>query len=151
MNAPTLALHGRSALITAMALAGLVLAARSPMAAEEAARDTNDCVFAGTVHDWRALDSRNLVIWAPGRRTAYHVQLGMPIHDLKSEESLVTVDRNGDGRLCGFGMDQVISTHGAFRQSSTILGMTRLDEAGLAALGEQYKVNLVPPKPGPAQ
>lgn len=133
-------------------LAGVAVGAMLPalflgqaaVAKEEAAQkaDDNACVFSRGVHDWRALDSRNLVIWAPNRKDAYHVTLGFPLHDLRTEESVAFLDRNGDGRLCGFGMDQIITPNGVFTERSTITGMERLDEAGLAALSEQYKVKL---------
>ena len=129
--------------------------ALSPLAGSAAdnpgsAPDDNACVFSGTISDWRALDDRNLVIWAPSRRNAYHVTLGFPLTNLKSEEDLLIIDNNGDGRLCGYGMDQIVISGGAFAEKSTITGMTRLDESGLVALGEQFKMQLIrPPKSQP--
>jgi hypothetical protein len=114
-------------------------------AAEGAAKkDDNRCIFAGTIDNWRGLDSRNLVIWAPNSKVAYHVTLGFALTDLKSTETLAVVDGNGDGRLCGFGMDQLVVTSGPYPEKATITGMTLLDDAGLAELGEKYKVNLAP-------
>lgn len=136
------------ALLTPLLALGAALATNQAMAKDEAdaKANTNECVFSRTVHDWRALDSTNLVIWAPNRKEAYLVKLGFPLHDLKTEESLAVIDRNGDGRLCGFGMDEIVAGRGPFRERSTILGMERLDEASLAALSEQYKVKLLPPQ-----
>ncbi len=141
------------ALTTKSAMGGAVAAAVVAMllgptpspAAENpvAKKDDNSCIFAGTINDWRGLDSRNLVIWAPNSHVAYHVTLGFALTDLRSTETLGIVDGNGDGRLCGYGMDQLVITSGPFPEKSTITGMTKLDDADLAELGEKYKVNLV--------
>ncbi len=130
--------------VAAGALLPAAFLSQTALAMEEAAQkgDENSCIFARTVHDWRVLDSRNLVIWAPNRKDAYHVTLGFPLHDLKTQENVAFLDRNGDGRLCGFGMDQIVTPNGNFTERSTIQGMERLDDAGLAVLGEQYRVKL---------
>ncbi len=107
--------------------------------------DDNACVFSRTVDDWRALDSRNLIIWAPNRKDAYHVTLGFPLNDLRSSESIAVIDRDGDGRLCGYGRDEIVTHSGPMTEHAMVSGMTRVDEAGLIALGEKYKVTLVRP------
>lgn len=136
--------------IGAALISGVSTGAETSTPAQKA--DDNACIFSGTIQDWRALDSRNLVIWAPGRKDAYHVTLSFPLNDLKSVESIAVIDHNGDSRLCGFGMDEIIAKGGAFPERSTVSGMTHLDEAGLVALGEQYKVKLVsPPKNKPVK
>lgn len=135
--------------VAAGALLPALFVSQAAFAQEDAAqkRDDNSCIFSSTVNNWRALDSRNLVVWAPNRKDAYHVTLSFPLHDLRTQESVAFVDRNGDGRLCGFGMDQIVTPNGNFTERSTIQGMERLDDAGLAALAEQYKVKLGPAKP----
>ncbi|MEQ1581276.1 MAG: DUF6491 family protein [Steroidobacteraceae bacterium] len=144
------AFFAKSAMSGAAAAAVVtLLLASTPLSAAEtpaAKKDDNSCVFAGTINDWRGLDSRNLVIWAPNNHVAYHVTLGFALTDLKSTETLGIVDGNGDGRLCGYGMDQLVITGGAYPEKSTITGMTKLDDAALAELGEKYKVNLLPKK-----
>jgi len=70
------------------------------------------------------------------------VQLSMPLFDLRSAISIAFIDHNRDGRLCGFGMDQVVVPHAPIFESSTIAGMTRLDEGGIEQLAEQYKAKL---------
>ena len=141
------ALSAKSVLSGAVATAvvALVLGSSPASAAETPAakKDDNSCIFAGTINDWRGLDSRNLVIWAPNSHVAYHVTLGFALTDLRSTETLGVVDGNGDGRLCGFGMDQLVVTSGPYPEKSTITGMTKLDDAALAELGDKYKVNLV--------
>ena len=68
----------------------------------------------------------------------------MPLPELKFANRLAFVDRNHDGMLCGYGMDRIVIADSSFgvRTPSTILGMTRLDDAGLAQLEEKYDVRL---------
>ena len=103
----------------------------------------NDCVFTSAIHDFRPLDRNKMVIWGPGRK-AYLVELSMPLPELKFANRLAFVDRDHNGMLCGYGMDRIIVADStvAFRTPTTILGMQRLDDAGLAQLEEQYDVRL---------
>ena len=103
----------------------------------------NDCVFTSAINDFKPLDSHKMVIFGPGRK-AYLVELGMPLPELKFANRLAFVDRNHDGMLCGFGLDRIIVADSGFgfRTPSTILGMQRLDAAGLAQLEQQYDVRL---------
>lgn len=109
----------------------------------------NECVFTRSIYDFKALDRNNLVIWAPSRSKAYLVELSMPLPELKFANRLALVDRNHDGMLCGYGMDRIVVADSSFAQPSTILGMTRLDAAGLAQLEEKYAVRLTRKKENP--
>jgi hypothetical protein len=131
----------RALLIAATLAVSCAAAAAENKPAER--RDDNACVFFRSIDDFRALDRDHLIIWAPSRRDAYLVELGMPLPDLTFSTRLALVDSNGDGRLCGFGMDRVIVGSAIFPQRSTIMGMTRLDEAALLELEQQYKVKLL--------
>lgn len=109
----------------------------------------NECVFTRSIYDFKALDRNNLVIWAPSHSKAYLVELSMPLPELKFASRLALVDRNHDGMLCGYGMDRIVVADSSFAQPSTILGMTRLDAAGLAQLEEKYAVRLTRKKENP--
>lgn len=111
--------------------------------------DDNACTWFHSIDDWRALDNRNLVVWA-SRKEFYHVQLGMPLTDLRFADSIGFVDHNNDGRICGFGMDEIVIPHSSVFGHSNIISMTRLDDAGLAALGEKYHVKFGGKKKTPA-
>lgn len=106
----------------------------------------NTCIFFRTVHDYRALDRNKLVVWAPGRRSAYLVEVGMPLTDLTWANRLAFVDSNRDGRLCGYGMDRIVIGDTSFPQWSTIISMKPLDEAAMAQLEQEYNVSLLPKK-----
>jgi Family of unknown function (DUF6491) len=114
--------------------------ATSAIAPERASK--NECVFTRSIYDFKALDRNKLVIWAPSRSKAYLVELASPLPELKFANRLALVDRNHDGRLCGYGMDRIVVADSSFAMPSTILGMTRLDEAGIALLEAQYDVRL---------
>ena len=105
------------------------------------------CIFSRSIQDFRALDRNKLVVWAPGRRNAYLVELSMPLSDLKFAHEIALVDRNHDGRLCSYGMDRIVVGNGALREPSTISGVTRLDNARLAQLETQYGVKLTRQRP----
>lgn len=71
-----------------------------------AARPTyDDCLFASTLHDWRPLDDRNLILFANGRRP-YHVELVRPATGLSFDVMIGIYDR--DGRICPYGGDAIV-------------------------------------------
>jgi hypothetical protein len=117
----------------------LGLAAHATSAVANAKADDNACTWFRSVDNWQRLDDRNLIVWGPGK-AAYHVELSMPLFGLRSTESIAFIDGNRDGQLCGYGMDQVVVPHSPIFESSTILGMTRLDAAGVQQLDAQYHV-----------
>jgi hypothetical protein len=131
-----------------LAPAVVLSADAEPDAAAPRQSDTNACTWFSSIDDWQRLDDSNLIVWVPGSE-AYHVELSMPLFDLHSADAIAFIDHNRDGRLCGFGMDQVVVPHAPIFASSTIAGMTRLDEAGLARLAEQYRLKLGKRAPKP--
>ena len=108
---------------------------------KQARDDGNACTWFTSIDDWRRLDDRNLIVWA-SRNEAYLVELTMPLMDLDTAESIGFMDRNHDGRLCGFGMDEIVIPRSPVFNSSTIAAMKRLDEADLAALAQKYNIKL---------
>jgi hypothetical protein len=135
----------RLAMIAAL-LASVVGAAHADSTAKAdektADKSGNACVFISTVGQYRALDRDKIVIWAPGRRDAYLVELTMPLFGLEGSWQMAMIDHDHDGRLCGFGMDRIGIRDLGRPESSSIKSMTRLDDAALAALEQQYQVSL---------
>jgi hypothetical protein len=116
----------------------------------------DECVFFSTLYDWRALDDRNMVLWAPNKRDAYHVELTMPLIGLKFAHQLAFIDADNDRMLCGFSRDAIGTDEGGMPSKSTIRAMTRLDADGIAQLQDKYKVDLsrekkkkIPKEPAP--
>lgn len=104
----------------------------------------DDCLYFNTVHDWRALDDSHLVVWAPNNHVPYLVTLTMPLTSLHMAKTVMFVDDNHDGRLCGFGGDAVALTERAIPPRATIASLARLDEDGMTKLEEKYKLSLSP-------
>lgn len=133
-----------TALIVTWTLGALGIApaqgAKNPDPMPGAPKD--ECVFIRDISNWRVLDSRNVVLFSPNERHAYLMQLGAPVSDLKYSFKVAFIDRDRDGQLCGRSLDKVQAADSLVRQPATIMGMTRLDEAGLAALEAQYNVKL---------
>jgi hypothetical protein len=129
-------------LAAALAAAGISIGA-SANASTSSHAGKNDCVFTSAINDFKPLDHNKMVIYGPGRR-AYLVELSFPLPELKFANRLAFVDRNHDGMLCGYGMDRIVVADSGFgfRTPSTIMGMQRLDAAGLAQLEQQYDVRL---------
>lgn len=100
------------------------------------------CVFISNIQNWRVLDSRNVVIYAPNDKRAYLLQLGAPISDLKFAFKVAFIDNDRDGQLCGRSPDRVMAAGSMVRQPTLISGMTRLNDAGMQALEEKYGTQL---------
>ena len=126
-----------------VAAAGIGLGASGDASAASTRASKNDCLFTRTIHDFRPLDRNHMVVYGPGRK-AYLVELSFPLPELKFAHRLAFVDRDNNGMLCGYGMDRIViaDSTASFRTPSTILGMTRLDDAGLVQLEEKYDVRL---------
>ncbi|MGH8187551.1 MAG: DUF6491 family protein, partial [Steroidobacteraceae bacterium] len=82
-----------------MVLVALAACANVHATTSESRADKDACLFVRSIHDFRPLDRTNLIIWAPGRRDAYLVELGFPLPELKFAHRLAVVDRNHDGML----------------------------------------------------
>jgi hypothetical protein len=130
----------RLPLIAALAT-GVVAAAQaaSPPAANN---HGNACVFINSVGQYRSLDRDKIVIWAPGRRDAYLVELSMPLFGLAGSWQMAMIDNDHDGRLCGFSMDRIGVRDMGRPESSSIKSMSRLTDEELDALEQQYDVQL---------
>lgn len=101
----------------------------------------NDCLFNVTIDDWRALDSKHLLIWGPGR-TAYLAEFMGSMSDLPFTETLAVIDKDHDGRLCPG--DEITVPHSPTSFPMMISSLRRLSSDDLKALGERYHLQLVP-------
>ena len=109
--------------------------------------DGNDCIFMSSLNSWTVLDRSHLIIW-PSPKTPYLVDTGFPIEDLPWASGIAFVDGDHNGKLCGYGMDEIVIPHSNINNRATIASIRRIDEAELAKLSEQYHVQLTrTPKP----
>jgi hypothetical protein len=112
-----------------------------PAKQQTAAIRGSDCVFFHTLYDWQPLDDHNMVIWAPSH-DAYQLYFITPLIGLNFSINLAFVDKDRDGRLCGFSRDEVVYPDHAFPQRATIAAMKKLSDEDIAKLEAQYKVKL---------
>ncbi len=109
----------------------------------------SDCIWIRTIRDYRALDDRNLLIWASARRP-YFVRLFSPAWGLRSSFQIRTVSR--DDRLCPYGGDALVFDS-AGRDTARIASIRRIspDEADwlLVRFGKKDPAEEQAPVPKP--
>lgn len=94
---------------------------------------TAACFHPRTVFDFDVLDYRNLVVFAPSKADAYHVQVSPPSTELRSAEALSFSTRNA--RICGYAGDSLtVSSAHARAERLSVMGVYRLDERALDGL-----------------
>jgi hypothetical protein len=97
----------------------------------------NDCFFAASLSDWRPLDDRHLIMFAP-RRRPYLVELARPVPGLSYEYMIGVYDR--DGQICPYGGDSII-VDGLFREQVRIVSMRRLSEDEVDDVLTEFGIN----------
>ena len=121
-----------------------------------AGADKDACVFINSIQNWRVLDSRNVVLFAPNSKKMYLMQLGMPISDLDFSFRVAFIDKDHDGQVCGRSPDRLRAMGSIVREGSNIMALIRLNPTQIQALETKYNVSLngkkkQEPKPTPAQ
>lgn len=105
---------------------------REPSLPSPADTGTSACFHASQVSSFTVLDPSNLIVYAPSKQTAYHVRISPPASGLRLVDSLAFVGR--DSRICGYAGEQLLIPSGRRSERFSIAGVSRLDQAGLAAL-----------------
>jgi hypothetical protein len=113
---------------------------------------TADCFDRMRADNFEILDSRNLIVFAPGRADAYHVQVAGPATELRFA-SMIGFRSNGS-RICGYAGDMLaVGGFGSAPELLPIMAVYRLDEVALAGLrgrfGRQPPRDKTEPQPGP--
>jgi hypothetical protein len=109
---------------------------------------TPDCFLRRSAGDFRVLDERNLIVFAPGRADAYHVQVSMPLHGMPFANTLAFESRSS--RLCGYAGDALLLPGGAGGPDrASVIGVYRLDGPALEGLLARFGAGAAPPKPEP--
>lgn len=96
---------------------------------------TSDCVFQSTISDFGTLDDRHVVLYGLGRRKAYLVELEGGCFNIGSQSSLVSVDGDQNGQICGYGRDAMAYREMSRVEHCRILGLEALSDERRAALG----------------
>ena len=91
----------------------------------------------GDVSDFRVLDDRNLVLYAPTRRHPWHLELAQRCLGLRFADTIRLTGRTG--RLAGYAGDAIVIDGPGSRPDRCLVSRaTALDEAGLEALIERF-------------
>ncbi len=93
---------------------------------------STDWVRIDQVRDFRVLDDSNLVLYAPTRRQAFHVELMPPCRGLRFSDTIAL--RGRMERLGGFAGDSVIIQPGLLPQRCPVSSVRRLSETELTEL-----------------
>lgn len=93
--------------------------------------DGNECFWASTISNWKAIDDKTLVVWAPSKRCPYRVDLNMNCNGMHFAESIGFYDR--DGRVCTYGGDAVV-VPGTPVQRCSIRSIRKIDQDELQRL-----------------
>jgi hypothetical protein len=115
-------------------LYGAAMAAEDELGADPTPRG-KDCFWVDTVHSWRVLDPKNLIVYAPSRRCPYHVELMHTCQGVRFAEHIGF--RDTDARICGWGGDTLIIPH-ELPVRCPITAVTRLHGGSLLALYAQF-------------
>lgn len=91
----------------------------------------NDCFWARSIHDWRALNDKSLIVWSPSRHCPYRVDVVGHCSGLRFANDIGFQDR--DGRICAFGGDAIVIP-GPAGGRCTIASVKRIDPEELDRL-----------------
>jgi len=100
------------------------------------------------VRDFRVLDNRNMLLYAPTRRDAWHVELATVCIGLRSTDGIEL--RGRTGRLAGYAGDRVVVDGAGGPEECYVRNVSRLDEAGLEALLASFGLGGDPEEEGAA-
>jgi hypothetical protein len=96
------------------------------------------CFYAREASDFEALDDSNLIVYAPTKSRAYHVQISPPSSDLRFAQGVVFDARSG--RICGRGGETVSfgRRSGSARRHS-VMNVWHLEPEQVEQLKDLYK------------
>lgn len=145
----------RPAPLAAAGLAVLVLAAcagsgepRPRPTVKAGEFGTPDCFLRRAASDFQVLDDRNVIVFAPGRADAYHVQVSLPLTDLRFADTLAFESRSS--RICGYAGDElVVASTGSSLRRASVTGVYRLEPAALDGLLARFGRGRPAAKPEP--
>ena len=125
--------NGKVAGVTVLALTLVACASTGESgggAPTTASGNTTECFFARNIHDWKALDRKNLIVWET-RRKPFHLELMRPCQSLRFANTIALSSRGS--RICGYAGDAVV-VGGTVPDRCTISSVRALSENSLQEL-----------------
>jgi len=117
-------------------------------------RGPKDCFRTHSVRDYQFLDPQNLIVWAPNRRNAFHLELLSSCQYLRDAVGLAFQSRIG--QFCGGAGDYVVAQdilprRDEFEQRCMVRRVRALSEEDLYELTIEAGTIAPPPPIGPAE
>lgn len=119
-------------------------ASNSPENDEDAAAlvsGQEGCFQAGQVTGFRPLDRSNLIVYAPTKSRAYHVQIRPPAREL-TFANRIAFDAQGT-RICGRAGESVIFDSDSMARKYFVTAVYGLDAEGAQNLIDEYSEDLI--------
>lgn len=99
---------------------------------------TDVCVFQSQVTGFKPIDDRHVVLYdGVGNKNAYIAEVTPGCFDLSHQVTLAAVDGDGNGRICGYGRDNIVYEQFGRLESCRVTTLERFTDERLAALMEK--------------
>jgi hypothetical protein len=104
---------------------------------------TPGCFLRQSVQNFEVLDDRNLIVFAPRKTDAYHVQVSPSSGELRFTHTLAFESQGSS--VCGYGRDGlIVAETGTGPRRLSITSVYRLDAAALDGLRVRFGKQTVP-------
>ncbi|HNP36445.1 MAG TPA: DUF6491 family protein [Woeseiaceae bacterium] len=107
---------------------------KEPSAGDEPRQSGSDCIFEGTIRDYRVLDDSNLIVTASPKKN-YHLELGRPAFGLNSAWRIAFT--SSTNRICP-GFSSIVFSGSMQPESIRIQSIRAVDEAEIENLLVRY-------------
>ena len=94
------------------------------------------CFRIDQVTGFRALDRSNLIVYAPTRSSAYHVQIRPPAREINFADRIAFDTRTT--RICGYAGESVIFDSGGMGRHYFVTSVRRVDAEDIRSLADQF-------------
>ena len=99
---------------------------------------TDVCVLQSSITGFEALDDSHVVLYdRVGNKSVYLAEILPGCFDLSHQTSLAAIDGDGNGRICGYGRDNIAYHQFGRLESCRVIRLEQLTDERLAALREK--------------
>jgi hypothetical protein len=113
-------------------------AATAPQGPGARTSRTDACVLQSAITGFKPLDDSHIVLYDHvGHKGAYLAEILPGCFDLSNQTSLAAIDGDGNGRICGYGRDDIAYRQFGRLESCRVMKLEQLTDERLAALLEK--------------
>ncbi|MBM2853157.1 MAG: hypothetical protein HW417_85 [Steroidobacteraceae bacterium] len=99
---------------------------------------TDACVFHSSISGFKALDDSRVILYdGIGNKHAYLAEITPGCFDLSHQSQLAAIDGDGNGRICGYGRDDIAYQQFGRIERCRVLRLEKLTDERLAAVMEK--------------